>query len=156
LLSKRFQLRGLIGVDLVIAKNRAWVLEINPRYSSSAEIVERVCGESLIAAHVAACGGELPPTPRKPGAAGMPSHGKIVLYAKRPCTISDRFFEWAMAQSSITTEHCRLADIPAEGQELSPGQPVLTLFASAAAKDIDVELGKRIVEVETRLYDSQQ
>ncbi len=61
LLASRFQLRGLVGVDLVLADDRAWVIEINPRYSASMEIVERACRRSIVAAHVAACQGALAP-----------------------------------------------------------------------------------------------
>jgi uncharacterized protein len=150
LLSARFQLRGLVGVDLVIADNRAWVLEINPRCTSSAEIVERVCGENLMEAHVAACLGPSATLGLSPTSDGM-AHGKIVVYAKRDVTISDQFYAWAIDQSAVDAEQCRLADIPAARQTLSAGQPILTVLASAPPAEIEAELGNRISEVESRL-----
>jgi predicted ATP-grasp superfamily ATP-dependent carboligase len=148
-LSRRFQLRGLVGVDLVLAAGRAWVLEINPRISSSAEIVERVVNQSAVAAHVAVCRGEPLPAPGEPAAA---FHGKAVLYAKQAVTITPDFHRWCLEQSSVQIELCQLADIPPAGQAIPAGQPILTVFAAASEQDIDVELGRRLAEVEGRMH----
>jgi predicted ATP-grasp superfamily ATP-dependent carboligase len=152
LLSSRFQLRGLVGVDLVIADNRAWVLEINPRYTSSAEIVERARGDNLISLHVAACQGQLPSQGPSAIKNDADLHGKIILYAKRDLEVPANFYFWAMDQSTVEADRCRLADIPAAGQKISAGHPVLTVFASASTSDIEAELGRRISDVELRLY----
>jgi len=157
LLSKRFQLRGLVGVDLVIANNRAWVLEINPRYSASVEVIERITGRSAIAEHVASCVGAVrselrPPTARIAETANAVACGKVVLFAKHDVTITPAFYQWSIAQASVDLEHCRLADIPEAGQQLSIGQPVLTVFASRSAQELDAEFGLRIADVESRLY----
>jgi predicted ATP-grasp superfamily ATP-dependent carboligase len=163
-LSKRLQLRGLVGVDLVIANNRSWVLEINPRYSASAEIVERTTGRVAVREHVAACAGSNSPESREtntPTTGQMRyqvngiAHGKIILYAKRHVTITTAFFEWAVDQSSIDMEQCRLADIPSAGYEVSTGHPVLTLFAAASSKELDGSFAQRIADVESRLYSEQ-
>jgi predicted ATP-grasp superfamily ATP-dependent carboligase len=150
-LSSRFQLRGLVGADLVIADNRAWVLEINPRYTSSAEIVEHMTGERLIATHAGACLEGSEQSQAGDNAEGA-THGKIVLYAKRNVIISEDFHRWALAQSSVDIKSCRLADIPLSGEELHAGQPVLTLLASTTSADLDAEITPRIKEVEQQLY----
>ncbi|MBA3480205.1 MAG: ATP-grasp domain-containing protein [Pirellulales bacterium] len=157
LLSRRFQLRGLVGVDLVIANNRAWVLEINPRYSASVEVIERITGRSAIAEHVAACGGAVrsesrSATARTADGSNALAYGKAVLFAKHDVTITPAFYQWAIAQASVELEQCRLADIPEAGQRLSIGQPVLTVFASRSAQELDAEFGLRIADVESRLY----
>jgi len=149
LLSQRFQLRGLAGVDLVIANNRAWVLEINPRYSASVEVIERFTSRSAIAEHVAACTGK---AAVKAAEATSAACGKVVLFAKRDVTITPAFHQWALPQASVDMEQCRLADVPEAGHQLSSGQPVLTVFASSLPQDLDGEFGKRIAEVEKRLY----
>jgi uncharacterized protein len=150
LLSSRFQLRGLVGADLVIADDRAWVLEINPRYTSSAEIVERVTSERLIATHIAACL-DVSSQGQAENSADDGVHGKVVIYAKRNLTITADFNQWALAQSSVDIESCRLADIPHRGEGLHAGQPVLTVLVTSPA-DLDAEITRRIKEVETRLY----
>jgi predicted ATP-grasp superfamily ATP-dependent carboligase len=154
LLSQRFQLRGLVGVDLVIANNRAWVLEINPRYSASVEVIERFTGRSAIAEHVAACTGKA--AAKAAEATSATACGKVVLFAKRDVRITPAFHQWALPQASVDLEQCRLADIPEAGQQLSPGQPVLTVFASCSPQDLDGEFGKRIADIERRLYASKK
>ena len=161
LLSGRFKLCGLVGVDLVIAGDRAWIIEINPRYSSSAEVVERMTGVNMIATHVNACAGE----PMEPVPTARPSrgaskadrssslvHGKIILFAKREALIDDEFFAWAIAQAAPQQVPCRLADIAAAGELIAPGHPVLTLLASSPAAEYEAEMKRRIGEIESRLY----
>ena len=161
LLSERFKLTGLVGVDLVIERDKAWIIEINPRYSSSAEVVERMLGVSVVGAHVKACLGEpteLPPSVRssrsaaKSGETAMNTHGKLILYAKRDATIDEEFHAWAMSQSSLDPKACRLADIPAVGETISAGHPILTAFASTACANYEGEMKRRIAQVTTKLY----
>ena len=165
LLSTRFRLRGLAGVDLVIAHDRAWTVEVNPRYSASVEIVERISGVNALAAHVAAClaadegprgtlgGDELaPPADRMIGEA---LYGKTVLYAKRDVVISDEFFQWAIGQCGVDPRSCALADVGAAGERIAAGHPVLTLFVEASADHYDKRLAERLAEVESRLYSSE-
>ncbi len=152
LLSSRFQLRGVVGVDLVIADNRSWVLEVNPRYTSSAETLERMTGENFIASHVKAClDGATAITAPAAGVDGR-AHAKIIVYAKRSVRVGEAFNEWALAQSCVDFEKCRLADIPHSGEQLHPGQPVLTILASTAPEEMDAEISRRIKDVEERLY----
>jgi predicted ATP-grasp superfamily ATP-dependent carboligase len=164
LLSTRFRLRGLAGVDLVIAHDRAWTIEVNPRYSASVEIVERISGVNALAAHVAAClaadegplaslGGD-EPAPAADRTTGGTLYGKTVLYAKREVVISDEFFQWAIAQSAIDPRSCALADVGAAGQRIAAGHPVLTLLVEASADHYDKRLSERVAEVESRLYNS--
>ena len=161
LLSERFKLSGLVGVDLVIERDKAWVIEINPRYSSSAEVVERMLGVSVVGAHVKACLGEpidLPPSVRstrtvaKSSETGATTHGKMILYAKRDAIVDDEFHSWAMSQSSLDANACRLADIPAAGEKIFAGHPILTAFASTPAAKYDGEMKRRIAQVNAKLY----
>src|SRR5690606_33340426 len=126
---------GLVGVDLAIAGDKAWIIEINPRYSSSAEVVERMTGINVVDAHVKACRGEefeLPAsfrstrTTAKPDDAQSAIYGKLILYAKRETFINEKFHAWAMNQSSLDPQACRLADIPAVGETIANGHPILT------------------------------
>jgi len=154
-LANQFQLRGLVGVDLVLDSQRAWIVEINPRYTASVEVIERNSGVSAIEAHVAACQGTLC-TERgldceKKENPADPSHGKAILYAKQEVVINAVFFTWAMTQAGYGLDS-RLADIPELGSRIPSGRPVLTLFASAPTAEIEQRLCQRIAEVETQLY----
>lgn len=161
LLSERFKLSGLIGVDLVIAGDKAWIIEINPRYSASAEVVERMLGVSVVGTHVKACMGEsieLPPSLRsgrnvaKSDESVANTHGKLILYAKHDALVDEAFHAWAMGHSSLDPHACRLADIPAVGETISAGHPILTAFASTAAANYDGEMKRRIAQVTRKLY----
>ena len=161
LLSERFKLSGLVGVDLVIASDKAWIIEINPRYSSSAEVVERMTGINVVDAHVKACRGEeveLPASSRstrttaKSDDAPATIHGKLILYAKRETFVNEKFHAWAMSQSSLDAQACRLADIPAVGDTIANGHPILTAYASAAPANYDIELKRLVSQVFAKLH----
>jgi len=151
-LADQFQLRGLVGVDLVLDSQRAWIVEINPRYTASVEVIERNSGVSALEAHVAACQGAALDCEREKKPADL-SHGKAILYAKQEVAINADFFTWAMTQAGYGLDS-RLADIPELGSKIPGGRPVLTVFASAPADEIEHRLCERIAEVETQLYRS--
>jgi len=153
-LADHFHLRGLVGVDLVIDSGRAWVLEINPRYTASVEVIERNTGTSAIEAHLAACTGR-PLDCGGPEKSTDRTHGKAILYAKQEVSINANFFTWAIAQSGYGLDS-RLADIPVFESTIPHGRPVLTVFASAPPNEIDKYLRQRIAEVEARLYRSKE
>ena len=150
-LSGGMSLRGLVGVDLVVDGDRIWVIEINPRYSASVEIVERASGLSAIAAHVAACTKtELAPPTLEDHAVYEVLHGKAVLYARRETVINESFFRWALERTSVDPAGCDLADISPVGTRIPAGGPVLTVFGSG--RNCEQILDERLAEVERRLY----
>src|SRR5262249_56227745 len=59
-LTREYGLRGLNGFDFVLRADRAVVLEVNPRYCASMELVERASRVSVFGLHLAACQGGLP------------------------------------------------------------------------------------------------
>ncbi len=61
-LCREFPLRGLFGVDAIIADEKVWPVEVNPRYTASVEVLERALAISAVGLHVAACrDARLPP-----------------------------------------------------------------------------------------------
>jgi predicted ATP-grasp superfamily ATP-dependent carboligase len=150
-LTRDFQLRGLVGVDLVIAQDRAWVVEINPRYSASVEVVEMANRLEAIPLHIAACtNGDAMQNALKPQADPGLAHAKAIMYAPRDVTISPAFFEWAMERTGAKRLSPDLADIPSACEHIMAGSPVLTVFA--AGDDCERLLSERLAEVESRLY----
>jgi len=120
-----FGLVGLFGIDLIEREGRVWPIEVNPRYTASAEILEWAQGRSLMAEHLRACG---EPTfmPPWPGGAGLPVAAKAILFAGRECA-------WPEIDRDSLPELGRfpeIADIPDVGTRFRPGQPVVTVFAS--------------------------
>jgi predicted ATP-grasp superfamily ATP-dependent carboligase len=149
-LASGFKLCGLFGVDLMINNAGVWVLEVNPRYTSSIEIVERITGCEMLQSHVIACSeGILPgvPVPRD-----SQHVGKAILFARQPVKVSKEFSAWACHQS-CGDRWPGLADIPAQGTRISAGQPVLTVFAAGSdERESEAQLRKRLSEVQGELY----
>ena len=54
-LTREFSLVGVFGIDLIIRNNRPWLLEVNPRYTGSVEVLERAHNVSVLRDHISAC-----------------------------------------------------------------------------------------------------
>jgi predicted ATP-grasp superfamily ATP-dependent carboligase len=138
-----FGLVGLNGIDFVLREGEPYVLEINPRYCASMELIERGRGISMFEAHVAGCGHALPAPARV-----VPRDvlGKAVVYARRDVVVGD---------SRPWLQRDDVRDVPFPGDHIRRGQPVCTVFARgadsvtcyarlvAAATALEQELGIR-------------
>jgi len=156
LLAREMGLRGLVGVDLILDDERAWVVEVNPRLTASVEVVERAVGTSLVAAHVAAC---TDPQWDAPKCSVLTDYrdiarrfAKAIYYAPRDATTTEKFCQWALNQSSLDPSHCRLADLPHAGESIPQGRPVLTVLADGPGMAAVEGIRQRLAEVEGRLY----
>jgi predicted ATP-grasp superfamily ATP-dependent carboligase len=131
-LARHFDLCGLFGVDALVNADGVWTVEVNPRYTASAEIVERTTGVPIIAAHSRAClAGELPEISGRPRDAIA---GKAIAYATRPLV----FPAWEQLPAELTGVHDgwpALADYPAAGTAIAANWPIATVLASAADSD---------------------
>jgi len=129
-LATAFGLVGIFGVDAIIAGDDVWLIEVNPRYPASAEVLERAYDESAVALHVAACrDGRLPD--------GDPSRtsgrwGKRILYARRHLYVTHNLTE-ALVGRNEGRPWPEMADIPSAGTEILAGHPVTTVLASGAS-----------------------
>jgi len=129
-LAKRFGPVGIFGVDAIVAENAVWPVEVNPRYTASVEILERVTGIETIAMHVRACrDGKLPRSCEKRRKCFC---GKAIIYADRTLTVPERFVRFAGRLNRRAVQSA-IADIPAGGQQIEAGRPVVTVFADAGS-----------------------
>ena len=146
----RFGLRGPFGVDAVIDhKGEVWPVEVNPRYTSSVEVLEQATGLSVLKAceklgtesvthH---CGDTEAddakmPVPISSPAAGnftdgiQTNHsdqfGKAIVFAKCDCQVG-HLMSWF--------EPKQVADVPQRDQFIRKGRPICTLLASAPDRD---------------------
>jgi len=114
-------LRGVFGLDLVVCDaGIPWLLEVNPRYPASLELLELVQGCSLLTG------------PRRSTAA-QPANAfvaKGIVYASRPMRAVDLR---PLAGQTTDWSVPRLTDIPWPGTEIPAGWPICTVFASAAS-----------------------
>lgn len=127
-LARELKLVGLFGVDFVVdTGGTAWLVDVNPRYTASMEVVERFTGRSIVAAHIEACRGGRLPQPWRPTGAYC---GKAYVFAKRPATFR-------------RPPEVQLADVPSDGTTIARGKPICTVLAEA----------RQLGEVEQRLTD---
>jgi predicted ATP-grasp superfamily ATP-dependent carboligase len=64
-LGRAFGLRGLWGADFILNSGTPYPVEVNPRYTSSAEVLEHAGGIAVLERHAAAFGQEAPPLTRR-------------------------------------------------------------------------------------------
>ena len=111
-IARRIPGDGPIGVDVVLGRaGEATLIEVNPRYTASMELIERGRGSLLIDGGWA--GGHEPD-----------ASWKRVVYARRS-------FRWTGRTGTISDG--RLADVPKIGAVVRRGDPVVTLLADAGS-----------------------
>lgn len=114
-LAGEFGLRGVNGFDFVLRDGRPVLLEVNPRYCASMELVERATGTPIFGLHLAACGGEMAAAPLQ--ASGF--WGKGIVYARSAVSVGD---------SSAWLER-GVRDVPHPGEVILKGRPICTVLA---------------------------
>jgi hypothetical protein len=118
--TEEFGLVGVNGIDFVARRGVPYVVEVNPRYTASMELVERAYGLSMFDIHARACAGALPAFDLVAARAAPGAIGKAIVYARRSTTLADTR-GW-LADPSVR-------DVPAPGERIPRGRPVCTIFA---------------------------
>lgn len=113
-------LRGLFGVDGIMAGDVFVPVEINPRYTASAEVIERATGVPSVAWQAAAFGAAPLPEARPP----IRVVAKEIVYAARETVVP----EGLSATRGIS-------DIPLSGTVIPRGWPILTVCAEGASEE---------------------
>lgn len=126
-LTREAQLRGLFGIDFILADDIPWLVELNPRYTASVEILERALGLALLAEHTSAFSNGTA-TVRERIASNC-IVGKQILFAASDLTVPN--FEMTFESAEHTSESPLIADIPALGSRIAAGWPICTVFAEA-------------------------
>lgn len=120
-----FDLVGVNGLDFVARDGIPHVIEINPRWSSSMEVVERAYGVGVFAFHAAACTGAGCPSfdfsrkRRTPGAVG-----RAIVYAREDAVAGDT--------DAWLEDGAGVRDVPRPGERIMAGRPICSVFADAA------------------------
>jgi predicted ATP-grasp superfamily ATP-dependent carboligase len=145
-LASRFGLQGLFGIDAIVADQSVWPVEVNPRYTASVELIERVRGIHAIGSHVkACCQGRLPPS-CPVATANSFYRGKAVVYATDDVITTYRLTYCAVAAN--VDDWPQYADIPDPGTEIRSGHPILTVFAEGGnGQCVEQRLRERVETV---------
>lgn len=147
-LTERLGLKGLNSLDAILLGDQAFVLEINPRLSSTFDLYHdasmsqtndsHTTGECLILAHIQACAGSMPARINTL----QFSRSRMVVYAKHSICIDPEFIwpNW-------------VADIPVAGMTVRADNPVCTVMAEAPDADAAMFLAQnRVRALERALY----
>lgn len=123
-LVRDFRLKGVGGIDFVVSENTGrdpepYLLEINPRYAASMELMEKAYNLNIYNLHVEACNGRLPQFSLGEHLDG-PYFGKGIVYTYQPVTIRD---------TQAWLQRGR-RDIPFPGDTIKQGHPVCTVLAN--------------------------
>lgn len=145
-LARHFDLRGLFGVDAMVTSQQVVVLEVNPRWTASVEVLERVTGRNAMRLHAdAVLRARLPEDKSEAESAESRSAGKAVVYATEPVVASREFLQWAAEQNRSAIERdsrgLLVADLPREGTSFETGDPVVTVFAETPARGVGERVG---------------
>lgn len=148
--TERFDLVGVNGIDFIDEGGTLCAIEVNPRWCASMELVERAGGAPVFAAHAAACAsGALPQrrpllpdrAARRPGVLG-----KAVVFATRDVVAGDTT-AWVGDPS--------VRDLPRPGEAIARGQPICTVFAGGADEEacaaaLAARAGRVYAEIDAR------
>jgi uncharacterized protein len=116
-LTQAFGLVGLNGIDFVLSGEQASILEVNPRYSASMELVEEALGVPLLEWHATGC--------RQQSLPVLTEHhdqnvfGKAIVYARRDGILPGTR-DWVAKGRR---------DIPHAGGSVRAGFPICTVTA---------------------------
>jgi predicted ATP-grasp superfamily ATP-dependent carboligase len=147
--AQEFQLTGVNGIDFIVRGRVPSAIEVNPRWSSSMELVERAYGISVFGLHAAACvSDDLPAfdlahARRKVGGA----IGKAIVFARQTRTVRD-------PRRWLTDATVR--DVPHPGESIAAGRPICTVFASGSdAAGCEASLAARASAIYAELGDDK-
>jgi predicted ATP-grasp superfamily ATP-dependent carboligase len=130
-LSTVFCLRGINTLDFVINSKGIWVLEVNPRWSASVELIERWRGERLFVRHLAACRASQRRIPLDRDEGGLNRNrqgfwGKRIVYAKSSFQVGCGLDLGYLYEQGVR-------DIPVAGTKIEKGEPICTVLSPAAS-----------------------
>ena len=121
-LTGHFGLKGLFGIDFVIDEGgRPFLVEINPRYSASMELIEHDLNVSFTSLHVSACLGKMAKFAVQSTQGFM---AKGIVYAKDDVVTPDTS-KWLGLHS----------DVPFPNEHVAKGFPICTVFGRGQTQD---------------------
>lgn len=143
-LTRTYGLTGVNGFDFILDRDQVCLLEVNPRYSASMELIERAYGLPIFLHHVQAAMDRLLPE------FTLETHlnregffGKSILFCKTESVVPGTF----------ARPDPDFKDIPHPGEKLHEGSPVCTLLASRETyAETYAELVRQSGKLKEQLY----
>ncbi|HVJ83065.1 MAG TPA: ATP-grasp domain-containing protein [Planctomycetia bacterium] len=160
-LARAFVLRGVFGIDYFELDGAIAPIELNPRWTASIEVLERIFGFNVFFSHALSGGCPRPPFLDRCVAADRSEYvdamtdlrcravGKAILFAKEGVITPP------LERRSFNG--CELADIPASGTSIAKGEPIVSVLVEELDVDdatITEKLKNAVEAVEWRIYAS--
>lgn len=128
-LTRRFGLRGVNGFDFVLAGRGdqclPYLVEVNPRYTASMELMDWAYGLSVFDLHVRSCEGDLPSFSLRERIHQPGFYGRGIVYARQDATMPETAGWKALGRR----------DIPFPGEKIGAGRPICTVLVRAESRD---------------------
>ncbi|MCX6000401.1 MAG: ATP-grasp domain-containing protein [Chloroflexi bacterium] len=129
-LTRSFGLRGVNGFDFVLTRplqgqGISYLIEVNPRYTASMELIERAYGLSVFSLHIRSFEGELPPFALREQFPPSHFYGKGVVYAR--CNV--------MMPETAEWKKRERRDIPFAGEQIRARHPICTVLAQGVTRE---------------------
>ena len=112
------ELVGSNGVDFLLTERGPVVVEVNPRFQGSLDVVEMSTGKNVFQSHVDAFEGILPDKPESKMVAG-----RAILFADECVKIGELLTRWITGKDWIT-------DVPRSGSVIKKNDPVASVLAT--------------------------
>lgn len=127
-ITREFGLKGINGIDFLLSPSlqTPLLLEVNPRYPASVEIMERAFDFPGFDFHVKACLGKLSDSPLKERLNSSQFFGKAIVYAKRDVVVPPEVVSWVLGNRR---------DVPFPGEIIKKGHPICTVFAKGQSRE---------------------
>lgn len=146
--------RGLFGIDFVKSNETLWFVEMNPRYTASMEVLERVLHNSLFRNYRIWMSGRTADGSGlgvvRPGSIDLPHRdpdvspggivAKLIIYAHRRIFIADFEQFPSSCPSDFAVE---LADIPLPGTSIEQGWPICSILTRGPSVSTALDRGFR-------------
>jgi uncharacterized protein len=117
----KFGLSGINGFDFILNHGEVYLIEVNPRYSASMELIERAYNLPIFHIHMEACLNQrLPDFDLESQLSSEYFFGKSILFSEID----------SVNPGDLNLPGCDLRDIPGPGQLLRKGSPICTILAN--------------------------
>ena len=116
--TKSVTVRGIWGIDFIESEGEFYLLEINPRYTSSVEVYELATGRSLVKELLSSRIGKTITQPNQ-------IVGKWIYYSPVDQVVSSTTFDYL---ADYTQDSIRYTDVPYETTSFKLGDPMFTII----------------------------
>jgi len=134
---------GLFGLDLIAGTHGVTLIEVNPRYTASMEIIDYSRRISCVEQHVQACLG-------RALSIDGPSQNfvcKLIQFAKTSrIKVTSEFTAWALSTNTGDFVS-RIADIPPAGSEIDPGSPIFSVIGVGESDTLAFNRARDLCEI---------